>query len=83
MQMAVAKAKKMRKAAAAAAALRSQDFALDGTEYRLGKVIGTGSFATVHLAQHVPTGKTWAVKRLNRARPDQEKLVRRLLVAKL
>ena len=58
-----------------AALRRAQDFVVDGSEFELGKVIGSGSFASVHIAVHTPTGKVWAVKRLDRARPDQEKLV--------
>lgn len=49
-----------------------EQYILDASQFELGKVIGSGSFATVHLGTHVPSGKVWAVKRLDNARAAQE-----------
>lgn len=42
-------------------------------KYRLGKVIGTGAFGTIRLAQSKETSDTFAVKVLSKARPGQSR----------
>lgn len=53
------------------ARLRAQDWKVDTADYKLGKQIGHGAFATAYLATHLSKDRTVVVKRLDRAKQEQ------------
>jgi protein kinase X len=49
-------------------------------DFKLGPVVGTGSFGRVHVAHHIPTGKVCATKSLSKAAIVKTKQARRVLL---
>jgi serine/threonine protein kinase len=49
-------------------------------DFKLGPVVGTGSFGRVHVAHHIPTGQVCATKSLSKAVIVKTKQARRVLL---